>query len=356
MDIGSFDGLSTEIFEDKLISCDSIEELREEILPMLRSQSEMWAEKIKEILVSCGGNKSAFSKKCGVSRPALDDWLRGSVPKRREQFIRIGLAAGYDREEMDRLLQRFGGYYGLYPKSLEDAICIFVLNSIPDKEQRKEMAYSYYKEILDEIKDSIFPEESGVGESGMLRTTLLEGKLSELREESELEQFIRDNVSEFAMSFRKLYSYIITNYTVNIENDDLLNSIHSLSILQGWRSSLRQCISEIRQNKWKPAREKIISIGIHLSMDRDQINEMLEIAHMEPLCAKNLVEGIIIYILEDASLNLTLDISSSDYDVFALGEYALEVFREINIPEAEEYIKEFAGLDEEDTTDDFSSR
>ena len=57
--------------------------------------------------------------------------------------------------------------------------------------------------------------------------------------------------------------------------------------IQGWSSSLRQCVSAINQNKWYPTRNKVISLGLHLSMDHEQIDELLELAHMEPLCAKN---------------------------------------------------------------------
>lgn len=54
--------------------------------------------------------------------------------------------------------------------------------------------------------------------------------------------------------------------------------------------------------KWYPQRNKIISLGIHLNLDVDQINEMLELAQMEKLCAKTPFENAIIYALENAKL------------------------------------------------------
>ena len=43
--------------------------------------------------------------------------------------MKIGMAAHYDIPRMNQLLQRYGQYPELYSKSLEDCICIFVLNN-----------------------------------------------------------------------------------------------------------------------------------------------------------------------------------------------------------------------------------
>ncbi len=345
--IESADGLSTTVIEDRISCCDSIEELRDEIIPILETQKKMWSAKINDILRMSGENKSTFSKKCGVSRPTLDDWLRGALPKRREQYVRIGLAAGMNIEEMDKLLQRYGGYYGLYPKSLEDAVCIFVLNKLDDPCERREKAISVYDDILSEIRNSIFLPEASKNEGGMLTTTTIAGRLSQMRELSDLENFIRDNVSEFAMRFRKLDDYIMMDFEANKKIDPTIQNIYSLSLIQGWRSSLKQSMSEIRQYKWEPTREKIISIGFHLSMTHSQIDEMLKLAHMEPLCAKNLLEGIIIFILEDAMLSIPLERTEEDYDITELSEYALSILKELDVPEVSELIKELAGIEEE---------
>ena len=80
------------------------------------------------------------------------------------------------------------------------------------------------------------------------------------------------------------------------------DSVYNLANSQQWSSSLRHCVSEISQKKWYPDRNKIISLGIHLNMDVEQINKMLELAQMEELCAKNPFENAIIYALENAKL------------------------------------------------------
>ena len=124
-------------------------------------------------------------------------------------------------------------------------------------------------------------------------------------------------------------------------------SVYDMAEGQGWSSSLRQCVSAIRQNKWYPTRNKIISLGLHLSMDHDDIDKMLQLAHMEPLCAKNIFESIIMFILDDASLNNMLDTKSEEFDPDALCKYANEILSKLELPEVASFISELAEIDNE---------
>ena len=48
-----------------------------------------------------------------------------------------------------------------------------------------------------------------------------------------------------------------------------------------------------------PSRLFLIALGIHLSMNTDQLNTMLELAGMGPLCPKDRLEGTIVFYLEE---------------------------------------------------------
>lgn len=125
-------------------------------------------------------------------------------------------------------------------------------------------------------------------------------------------------------------------------------SVYELAEGQGWSSSLRQCVSAIRQRKWYPTRNKIISLGLHLSMDHEQVDKMLKLAHMEPLCAKNIFESIIMFILDDASLNDILDSKSEEYDPDELCRYARAVLKELDLSETGSFISELSEMDEDE--------
>lgn len=328
----------TGYIREEISRCEDIEELKKRIFPLIRSQQEEWAKKVEEIIESNGYTKSKFAELCGVSRVTVNKWCKGSIPKNRETFLRIGMVAKYDVERMNTFLQRYGQYPALYSKSLEDCVCMFVLSQNYGEERIEKYQY-----ILKKIKENLVQDENTMVKN--VSTTNLDMKLLEIRDEDELEQFITDNVAMFSYTYHKFYAYV--KMCIDANYHQYANSVFDMAEGQGWSSSLRQCVSAIRQNKWYPTRNKIISLGIHLSMDHEQIDEMLQLAHMEPLCAKNVFESVIMFILEDASLNNILDVESDEYDPDELCRYAKDILSELELPEVVSFISELAEIDDE---------
>lgn len=327
----------TVYIKDEIAKCEDIDELAGKIFPMIKTQQEQWAKKVKEIITEHQYTKSKFAELCGVSRVSVDKWCKGSIPKNRETFLKIGMAAGYDIERMNQLLQRYGRYPALYSKSLEDCVCIFVLNHDYGAE-----TISKYQYILNRIKENIIRDEAAETEN--ISTVKFDEKLSTVQDEDELETFVTENIAMFSFSYHKFYAYV--KMCINVNYQEFSSSVFDMAQGQEWSSSLRQCVSAIRQNKWYPTRNKIISLGLHLSMDHDQIDKMLLLAHMEPLCGKNIFESVIMFILDDASLNDMLDTESDTYDPDELCRYAREVMEKLDLPELEAFISELPEVDD----------
>lgn len=331
--------LETVYIREEIGKCEDVEDLKERIFPLIKTQQEQWVQKINEIITETGFSKKKFAEMCGVSRVAVNKWCNGAIPKNRETFLKIGMVAGYDLEKMNQLLQRYGQYPELYSKSLEDCVCIFVLS-----QNLGEETLTKYNYILKKIKDNIIRNDDSVGED--ITTLNFDEKLSDVKDENELEQFIADNSATFSKAYHRFYAYVNTIINANYQRDS--NSVNQMADGQEWSSSLRQCVSAIRQKKWYPTRNKIISLGLHLSMDREQIDEILELAHMEPLCAKNIFESVIIYILEDASLNEILDTDSEEFDPDELCRYARTILTELDLPEVAAFISELPEMDDDE--------
>lgn len=327
---------STMYMREEIGKCETLEELKGNILPLLKAQREQWVLKINEIITQNNYTKTAFAEMCDVSRVTVDKWCKGSLPKNRETFLRIGLAAHYNIDEMNLLLQRYGRYSGLYSKNLEDCVCIYVLKN------HQEEALEKYVDILNEIKDTINKDNSEDAEN--LTTEKFDVKLSEVQNRDELETFITENIAMFSFTYHKFYAYVKMCIEANYE--DWGGSVYELAEAQGWSSSLRQCVSAIRQKKWLPIRNKIISLGLYLSMEHDQVDEMLRLAHMEPLCAKNIFESVIMFILDNASLQNMLETDSDEFDPDALYQYAESVLKELELPEFAEFISELSEKDD----------
>ena len=331
--------------KDQISRCEDIDELKEVVLPMIQDQKNLWQKKINEIVSESPLTKTAFAEKCHVSRVTLDKWLKGSIPRDREKFISVALAAGYDLPETNKLLTRYGRYSELYSKTLGDCVAIYVIKNEPP-ESRSEK----YDEILERINAEVLNSEES--DSADVSTDMVNEKLYEVRNVDALQRFIVENSNVFSKAYSKLFAavnmFIAANYTENVEK---------LSLGQGWSSSLKHTVYEIKNGTWHPNRNKIISLGIHLSMTHEEVDELLGLAHMEPLYSKNTFEGLIMFALDSAEMEGRLRPDKSSgmshngaeeyFDPDDLLRYTLDIFREFDDPEVKDFLKELEGINDE---------
>ena len=288
----------TAVVSDQLSRCDDIVELKNQILPILKDQRSQWEGKINEILKTSRYSCKEFAALCKVSEPAVRKWKKGSLPQSRDMFIRIGFAAGYDLNQMNAFLQRYGRCPQLYIKSLSDSVCMFVLNS-------KHLPHTYkcYEDTLAYVMSEL---ERDSGSSLLIYSSMqMSEYFANLNSMEELLAFAKKCAPSFADAYRKLYDYIL-EYMRSNSYDIVGNryvSIHSVASESEWSSSLLHCIYDIRNRKWFPLRQKLISLGLHLNMNLQELNEMLSLAKMEPLYSKNPVEATVIFALVEAELN-----------------------------------------------------
>ncbi|MFI3201695.1 MAG: hypothetical protein R3Y54_09255 [Eubacteriales bacterium] len=329
----------TNYIKETIENCENLEDLKERVFPLLCTQRELWASKINQILTESNHTKTSFALTCGVSRVTLDKWCKGALPRNRETFMRIGMVAQYDIEQMNQFLQRYGQYPALYSKSLEDCICMHVL-----RQKNEKGNYEQYRYILDRMKEIMIRREEDDLEN--ITTYKFDEQINRIESQEELENFIADNTAIFSYAYHKLYATI--KICLNSSVDKYNSSIFEIAMGQEWSSSLRQCVSSIRQNKWYPTRNKIISLGLHLCMDHEQIDELLGLAHMEPLCAKNIFESVILFILVDASLKNMCNKELEEFDPDGLCQYAGEVLIELDLPEINGFLSELSKDEEEE--------
>lgn len=296
----------TAYIADELEGCEDIEDLKRKILPLLTNQRNAWAYKMEEILQTKGYSCRRMAQLCKVSEPAVRKWRRGSLPQSRDMYIRIGFAAGYSLAEMNAFLMRYGKCPKLYVKSLEDSVCIFVLRSAT-----LEHTYETYQRLLDMVRQEIqgTADNEQVLETQDYSTQYLSTRFWNVEKMEEMVAFAGENAQAFRRAYDRLYQTVNIFLAVNLGNEYLTEqdgrraSFHAMAEESQWSSSLRHCISEIRQRKWFPLRHKVISLGLHLNMDVQSINDMLACAQMEPLYAKNPIEAAIMWAINEAKLN-----------------------------------------------------
>lgn len=307
-----------------MVNCDNLDDYKENVFRKLRSQKELWIEKINEILSTKNMSQSELAKRCGVSRSSAMYWVRGSIPQSRDMFIRIGFAAGFDIEEMNYFLKRYGRYPELYSKSLEDSVYMFVLNS-----NEIEHSYEACKTIFERIEGALGCKKAKKVVSENVETVAFTGYVMNLSAISELKDFILEYKEVYRDAYSKLYEYVKNHVRDNNSNYidiDNLDSINNLAEILEWPSSLKKVLYSIYQENWIPRRNKLISLGIHLNMTLDEINKMLSLAKMEDMYVVNPFESVIMYAVVDAELNEQIYPGTND-----LYEYVLKIFEEVGI-------------------------
>lgn len=282
-------------------SIDTVEDLQT-LLRGLSSHQIRWKQYINQIVTLSGLSYEKFGKQTGFSKNTVKSWCRfGNMPQSREGFIKLGMGLRMNLEEINHLLVRYGQYGKLYPKSLEDAIAEFVIRqygrrTVPNP-------YAYYCDLKTyycaRIRTKADRKTSKAGY--MVATLEIKERLQLLNTEDEFEQFLLENRENFLVSYKKLVDFLET-YLTSERAINRCDSNHYLLQLKQLHSGYEKMISKLRHYGEVPNRKKLITLGISLNLTLEEMNRMLAYAGMEPLCAKDKMEAVIMFTLINACL------------------------------------------------------
>lgn len=301
MQLNIHDGRTNDLY-NTLTKCEDINELQI-FMDKYNKYFINWKAFINYLLDSSGYTYTKFAKICGMSRNTIISWCEaGKIPRTREQFIRIGFAVNMSLDDMNSFLQRYGKYPKLNPKNIEDAVTIFSICNHLNYKQCMELKEHFSSILCDVLKG----RKSNKNKKFVyFSTTQLEIELLSVKTLLSFEAFVEKNASAFANSYVKLLdfidSYVLlhtagTLGTPGTLNSFLAQSIDNPAIIAGFNTM----ISKLRCYGTIPSRIHLISLGIHFRMTADDISTMLLLAGMEPLCAKDKLESILIFAAEYA--------------------------------------------------------
>lgn len=283
---------------EQIINCEEADELKE-IIDKYSPYYSAWRDYINDILLRNSLSYEKLGRICGFSKNTIKSWVKDSkVPKSREMFIKFGLGLRCNLHEMNYMLQRYGKYPKLYPKALEDAICIFIISHYPKNDE--ENAYEIYNSMKQKFMEILKKKNKRrfLAESSN-QTMSMEKEIVSMKDEEEFSKFIKNNEVEFVNSYYKLVDYI--NAFIKAEN--LGSSYHSLVVGKDMDKGYEKMISNLRNWGEVPNRRRLINLGITLNMSLSEINQMLYYANMEKLCPKDKLECIILFVL--ANMDVT---------------------------------------------------
>lgn len=321
MSIPIHDGRTNDLYQT-LAKCEDLNDMQ----LFLDRHSEYftdWKAFINYLLDSGGYSYTQFARLCGISRNTIISWCEdGKIPRSREQFVRIGFAVNMSLNDINDFLQRYGKYPKLNAKNIEDAVTIFSLHSHLNYDQCLELK-KHFLSILEHILN----ERKHSKEYTYFSTNQIESELLTVKSLIDFETFVDKNAKAFVNCYVNLSDFIDSYISLNTQhtsessgtlNGFLRESIDNPRLIAGFNTM----VSKLKCHGTIPSRIHLIALGIHLRMTAEDINTMLDFAGMEPLCAKDKLESIILFAAEYAVIqNPEIEFSNA----FLLKQYTKNV-------------------------------
>lgn len=191
----------------QVINCEEIDELKQ-ILNKYSPYYSNWRDYVNNVMLTNGLSYEKLGKKCGFSKNTIKGWVKNNcMPKSRENYIKFGMGLRYNLQEINFVLQRYGKYPRLYSKSLEDAICIYIISHYPKDESIN--PYDEYEKIKANFLDILKTKNKRKFLADSPNSTMdIEKKIIGFSNEKELVDFVRKNEVEYLNSYYKLIDYI----------------------------------------------------------------------------------------------------------------------------------------------------
>lgn len=296
--------ISTIDMYEQVINCEEIDELKE-FLNKYSPYYSRWRDYVNDILLNNSLSYEKLGKICGFSKNTIKSWVKNNkLPKSRDVFIKFGLGLRCTLHEMNYILQRYGRYPKLYSKSLEDAICIYVISHYPEDESIN--AYQEYKKLKEKYLSMIqIKNKRQFLIDSKDETLQMEENIIQAENEKDFMQFVKEHHVEYMNSYYKLLDYIISF----VKAENMESSYHSLVVGKNMDKGYEKMISNLRNWGEVPNRKRLIALGINLNMSLGEINTMLSYANMERLCPKDKIECIILFVLAN------IDVSNPYYEI-----------------------------------------
>lgn len=294
--------MSTTMLYKELSECKQDEEL----LLYLKNYEKFqinWKNYIMKQLMITGLSYKKFGDICGFSKNTIKSWCEeGVIPRNREHYIKLGFGLGMSEQEVNHLLTTYGGYQALYPKDIYDAICIYLLKK--RRENMGDARYEYGTLKLWYKQYAQYCGEHRVNPHSYreIKTYNLHRELLAKEDETEFFAYIESHRDVFCNVYSKLVTFMENCIQIRRNECEKYTehkmSVHQLFCQKNLEGSFEVAFSKLKRHGIVPKRQQLIRFGIAMNMTRNEIDYMLSLANMKPLCVRNRVECVLLYLLQ----------------------------------------------------------
>ena len=322
-----------EQLELQISQCESTVEFEE----LVSSNAEVfgfgWKDYMEPLLNRHGLTPNMIAWGCDVVVKTAKSFYN-KIPTKRTNVIMLAVMMGLSVEETNDLLMQHAYFQRLYPKNPDDAIWIYLLERGGSVEPKNlfdayKAQYEKLRKVYAGSQGGQLPMETGIAYDhiGLMAS---KGSVNVVHDQVFSEMMLK-LMPSFDQSYRKLLAYIELHFPYLEREDALDQGLVELEealrkkrrgvfggkkkkqghVIEDKRSTPNEVFDEnyakkyykryekIKQNGTIPQRNFLVSLGVRLNMSVPQINQMLELAGMGPLCAGDRLEAAIIYYLEE---------------------------------------------------------
>ena len=327
-----------EKMELRISQCESQKEFEQLVQDNLSFFDSRWKARIEFLNDAKGLTPTQIATGCQVSYSTANSFLT-KIPTKRHNVIMLAMMLGLAVEETDDLLIHYANYQRLYPKNPEDAICIYLLQH--GGSQEPAALFGAYKAQYELIKSGLIRKartsssvDTDIAMLQIMNTASSGGTNS--THDPRFTEMMQRLLPSFEVAYQKLLKFIEL-YFPYLEQEDALDQglVELEEALQNrnrglfgrkkngkrkqiankrmsanekfdddYKFTYYKNIKRIEKKHEIPSRTFLVSLGAHLNMGVSQINQMLDLAGMGPLCAGDKIEAAVIYYLEELNCQI----------------------------------------------------
>lgn len=282
------DNLLSHIYELEIVRCENQNEF-EQLVKNHQSLYSDWSAYIRPLLTKKGLTAAAIAEGCGVSQSTASGFAR-KIPSKRESVIMLAAMMGLSVDETNTMLTRWAKFQRLYSKHPSDAIWVYILNRGGTQSPAADFEgyFKTYKSILKSYR------ADKAAAAPVLNTHEALGLMLSAQDDAAFAAHIRSLIPSFEVGYQKLIDYIDEIFE---RTDESINTLFEFN--EACRNRYYTRMRNLRRNHEIPSREYLIAFGIHLRLSTEDINHLLELAGMGPLCPKDRLESAILFYLEE---------------------------------------------------------
>ena len=299
--------MNTQILERSIAACEDMEEFRL-LMQENASLNQAWAGYVEEHIKPLRTRKRLTDQKladgCGIRSLTTVGKFKKLIPSERKYVIMMAMMLGLNAEQTNELLVRGARYPRLYSRNPEDAIWIYLLER--GGSDMPAALFDAYWDIYVQEQDRYDREQGKAPRRLPKGTVLVHDEITVAARRAKMasvsaaaadriyRDLVRSHIQDYANGYWRLVEYIDKQFQPFRSSANERWKDHA-----SFHHAYYERMQALRDRRELPSRLFLVALGIHLEMDKDSINKMLDLAGMGPLYAKDRLEGSVVFLLEE---------------------------------------------------------